>query len=80
MGMDGPGSPSELLTMTLAWGLTRAEAEVALMMHSGATLAAIAETRNASIHTVRNQAKAAMMKSGCVRQIDLVLAIERLGR
>lgn len=62
------------------YGLTRAEAEIALLLHAGAGLSDIAEQRGASIHTVRNQLKSAMLKTGTLRQADLVLAVERLGR
>jgi DNA-binding CsgD family transcriptional regulator len=60
------------------FGLTVAEAEVAVAVHDGQTLDAIADRRGVSIHTVRHQVKAAMAKLGVRRQTDLVREIQRL--
>lgn len=61
-------------------GLTQSEAQIALALADGHTLAEIAEARSASIHTVRNQVKSALSKTGARRQSDLVALIERLRR
>lgn len=60
--------------------LTRAEAEVALSIAGGATLAEVAASRGVSIHTVREQVKAALGKTGSRRQADLVRAVEAARR
>ncbi len=67
--IDNDGSAAELCR-TL--GLTPAEARVALALANGRTLAEIAESRGVSIHTVRNQSKSAIAKSGVRRQAQLV--------
>jgi DNA-binding CsgD family transcriptional regulator len=50
---------------------------VALALAEGLTPAEIAEARGASLHTVRNQIKAALAKSGARRQSDLVALVVR---
>lgn len=57
--------------------LTRAEAQVATLLADGLTPAEIAAQRRVSVHTVRNQVKAALFKSGLRRQADLVREVER---
>jgi len=69
-------SIQEKLQETL--GLSQTEAQSALMLANGMTLAEIAETRLVSVHTVRNQIKAALSKTGCRRQSDLVRKVEQL--
>jgi DNA-binding CsgD family transcriptional regulator len=88
----GAGSPAVLVVLTepaaadaadgiaARLGLTRAEAEVALALAEGLTPAEIAEARGASVHTVRNQIKAAMSKCGARRQSDLVGLVLRARR
>jgi DNA-binding CsgD family transcriptional regulator len=61
-----------------ALGLSPAEAAIALKLCEGQTPVEIAEERAISIHTVRNQIKAALSKSGCRRQSDLVRKVEQL--
>jgi DNA-binding CsgD family transcriptional regulator len=58
-------------------GLTEAEADIALRLADGQTPSEIAEARGASIHTVRNQVKSALLKTGSRRQSDLVRILER---
>jgi DNA-binding CsgD family transcriptional regulator len=59
-------------------GLSKAEATTALKLANGLTTAEIAEDRQISVHTVRNQIKAALAKTGCRRQSDLVRRVEQL--
>ncbi|QDG78355.1 helix-turn-helix transcriptional regulator [Labrenzia sp. PHM005] len=59
-------------------GLSQVEAEIALLLADGMTAAEVASHRSVSIHTVRNQIKSALSKSGCRRQADLVMAVEKL--
>jgi len=63
-----------------AFGLTPAEADIVLRLNSGENTRAIAEARQSSIHTVRNQLKAAMTKLAVRRQVDVVRLIEGLRR
>jgi len=67
--------PDEAGPVIAQLGLTRAEADVALALAAGATIAEIAEARGASIGTVRHQVKAAMAKTLSRRQSDLVRAV-----
>ncbi|WP_128183105.1 helix-turn-helix transcriptional regulator [Paenirhodobacter populi] len=61
-------------------GLTLAESEVALALHSGQTPAEIAAARGVSVHTVRSQTKAVLGKCAVRRQSELVALIGRLVR
>lgn len=58
--------------------LTPAETGIALALAEGLTLTEISEARRVSIHTVRNQVKSALAKTGSRRQSDLVRLVERL--
>lgn len=61
-----------------ALGLSQAEAAAVLKLADGLTPAEIASDRDVSVHTVRNQIKAALSKTGCRRQSDLVRRVEHL--
>ena len=54
------------------YGLTAAEAALALALAAGGSLAEHAERRAVSIHTVRNQLRAVFQKTGTSRQGELV--------
>lgn len=62
------------------FGLTPAETDIVLRLNSGENTSAIAKGRGASIHTVRNQLKTAMVKIGVRRQVDVVRQVESLRR
>jgi DNA-binding CsgD family transcriptional regulator len=62
-----------------AFGLTRAEADVAVLVAQGKSLAAIAEQRRISPITARNQIKAIFAKTGTHRQGELVALLSRFG-
>lgn len=64
--------------LALQFGLSCSEADVVLSLAGGLSLAEIADARRVSIHTVRNQVKAALSKTGSRRQADLVRLVERL--
>ncbi|WP_125217434.1 LuxR C-terminal-related transcriptional regulator [Methylomicrobium sp. wino1] len=53
------------------WQLTRAEAEVGMLMLKGLSHAEIANVRNASERTVRDQARAVYRKSGLTGRTEL---------
>lgn len=57
--------------------LTQSEAIIALSLADGQTLEEIAARRDVSIHTVRNQVKSALSKTGCRRQAELVAEVLR---
>lgn len=57
--------------------LTEAEADVALSLADGLSPSEIAAARMASPHTVRNQIKSILMKTGCRRQSEIVALVLR---
>jgi len=62
-------------------GLTRSEAEIAIGICRGSALDELASARRVSFHTVRNQLKSALSKTGSRSQADLVrrtLALTRI--
>ena len=65
-------------TLRKSLSLSLAEARSVLMLADGFTPAEVAQERNVSIHTVRNQIKSALSKSGCRRQSELVQRVEQL--
>jgi DNA-binding CsgD family transcriptional regulator len=67
-----------VLTAMQQFGLTLAEAEVALALSLGLTPQEIADQRVASIHTVRNQIKAILAKTHSRRQADIARLVVRL--
>jgi DNA-binding CsgD family transcriptional regulator len=60
--------------------LTPAELSIARALADGQTVAAMAIATGRSIHTVRNQLKTLMEKTGSSRQVELVLMMQQLGR
>jgi DNA-binding CsgD family transcriptional regulator len=60
------------------FGLTPAETDIVMRLNSGENTRAIADARESSIHTVRNQLKTAMTKLGVRRQVDVVRLVEGL--
>ncbi|WP_208354267.1 helix-turn-helix transcriptional regulator [Pseudaestuariivita rosea] len=57
--------------------LTNAEASVTYSIYKGITINEYAKSHSLSIHTVRNQVKAALSKTGSRRQSDLVRLINK---
>lgn len=60
--------------------LTPAELDVAKSLAEGLTIQAIASQKGRSSQTVRHQLKSIMSKTGCARQLDLVLLMRQLGQ
>jgi DNA-binding CsgD family transcriptional regulator len=58
--------------------LTPAEISVVQAIVGGQTIAQIATATNRSVETIRNQLKTAMAKTGCTRQVELVLLVRQL--
>lgn len=76
-------SPPHAETSALAalhhrYGLSEAEALIALALADGKTVREIADNRRSSVHTVRNQLKSVMSKMGVNRQAQLVATVIRL--
>lgn len=66
------------LMLQHAFGLTVAEAEVALQLTAGCRADAIAAQRGVSVSTVRAQIKSVLAKCGVSSQVELVALIDRL--
>lgn len=64
--------------LRIAYGLTRAESDVAIMIGNGATLHEIAEVRQVSIETVRSILKSILNKTGLRRQAELAAMVVSL--
>jgi DNA-binding CsgD family transcriptional regulator len=62
------------------YGLTQAEAEVAVRLAEGASIQQICDERTSTISTVRSQLKSINSKTGCTRQSQLVARIGQLPR
>lgn len=62
------------------YGLSYAEAEIAIAVSEGSSLDAVAGQRRTSVSTIRTQVKAIMAKLGCSRQAELVAAIRSMPR
>lgn len=58
--------------------LTPAEIGVVQAIVAGQTIAEIARATKRSVETIRNQLKTAMAKTGCTRQVELVLLVRQL--
>ena len=68
-------SPAD--SLRTLYGLTAAEARVALLMAEGLKIPQIATRCGNSVHTVRAQLSATFSKTGCHRQTDLVRLLLR---
>lgn len=75
---QGPRKPSADV-LRLAFGLTPAEAEIALALAEGRPREAVAARRGVSLGTLRQQVKAIFAKVGVSREAELILAIHGLG-
>jgi DNA-binding CsgD family transcriptional regulator len=60
--------------------LSAAEAQVAEILATGASVAEAAELLDKSVHTVRSQLQRLLEKTGARRQSELIALFERLGR
>ncbi len=67
-----------LAKLKACYRLTDSEADIALRLAEGRSLKEIAKQRGASLHTVRNQVKAAFNKTATRRQSELVALVLRL--
>jgi DNA-binding CsgD family transcriptional regulator/PAS domain-containing protein len=67
-------------TLRALFGLTRAEARVAIATTRGGTARQVAATLGLSVHTVRNQLQSVLEKTGASRQSELVGLLMRVTR
>jgi DNA-binding CsgD family transcriptional regulator len=92
LSYDGFGSMGAVLVISKAhlsteptsvlrseFGLTRAEVTVAQAIAAGQSVGEIADATGRSLHTVRNQLRGAMEKTGCKRQLELALLMRQRG-
>lgn len=70
--------PSVKERLRILYGLSSAEARLAVMLAEGAGPAEIAEERGVALGTVRVQIKAIAAKLGCHRQADIVRVVRSL--
>ena len=70
--------PGHYLELQRFFGLTRAEAKIAIALSKGHSTAQIAEHRGASEATVRGQIKAIAAKIGVSRQSAIAVAVARI--
>ena len=63
--------------LTRLYGLTRAEAALAIQLYRGSSLKTHAVERGVSIHTARKQLSAVFEKTGCSQQSQLVALLAR---
>ena len=75
---EGRRVPSEQI-LRLAFGLTAAEAEIALALATGLSRERIALRRNVSLGTLRQQIKSIFAKADVSREAELVVAVQALG-
>lgn len=77
MLIHAPGAARPPMEQTLrdAWGLSRAEASLALAVYRGATLAEAAARRDVSLPTVKTQMRAILGKMGVERGQDMLRLI-----
>jgi DNA-binding CsgD family transcriptional regulator len=75
---QGPRKPSAEV-LRLAFGLTQAEAEIALALAAGQPREAIAAHRGVTLGTLRQQVKTIFAKVGISREAELVVAVHGLG-
>lgn len=85
--LDGPSPAVVIEAMHYSWsapaeamlvasfGLTRAEVDIVRHLLAGRSLRQIADQSGRSEHTVRNQAKAVLAKTGAPGQVDLIRLI-----
>jgi len=64
--------PISVNNLVSVYGLTPSEAQVAISIANGNSIATIAETTNHSAHTIRSQLKSTFRKTGVSRQSELI--------
>lgn len=79
--IHAPGAARPPMEQTLreAWGLSRAEASLALAVYRGAALVEAAARRGVSLPTVKTQMRAILGKMGAERGQDMIRLIASIG-
>ncbi|MFN3946448.1 MAG: helix-turn-helix transcriptional regulator [Allosphingosinicella sp.] len=72
--------PSIAARLRALFKLSSAEAEIAVALANGASIAEMALARRTSIGTIRSQVKSVSAKLGCGRQSEIVALVARLPR
>lgn len=70
--LDDTWSPRAGDILVASFGLSRAEVDIVRNLLSGRTVREIADQSNRSEHTVRNQTKSVLSKTGAPGQVDLI--------
>lgn len=76
--LDAPSEMLDWADLAELFGISRAEAEIAIGLHEGADLALIAEQRGVQLDTVRNQVKSLLRKLGLASQKHLTATLVRV--
>ncbi|UTP38843.1 hypothetical protein M9M90_16680 [Phenylobacterium sp. LH3H17] len=76
--LDAPPEMLDWAELAELFGISRAEAEIAIGLHEGADLALIAEQRGVQLDTVRNQVKSLLRKLGLASQKHLTATLVRV--
>ncbi len=76
--LDAPPEMLNWSDLAELFGISRAEAEIAIGLHEGADLALIAEQRGVQLDTVRNQVKSLLRKLGLASQKHLTATLVRV--
>jgi DNA-binding CsgD family transcriptional regulator len=76
--LDEPPAMLDWSELADLFGISRAEAEIAIGLHQGDDLAEIAERRGVQLDTVRNQVKSLLRKLGLASQKHLAATLVRV--
>jgi DNA-binding CsgD family transcriptional regulator len=76
--LDEPPAMLSWSELADLFGISRAEAEIAIGLHQGVDLAEIAEHRGVQLDTVRNQVKSLLRKLGLASQKHLAATLVRV--
>ncbi|HEX5376974.1 MAG TPA: LuxR C-terminal-related transcriptional regulator [Phenylobacterium sp.] len=76
--LDEPPAMPGWAELAELFGISRAEAEIALGLHEGIDLAEIAQQRGVRLDTVRNQVKSLLRKLGLTSQKHLAATLVRV--
>lgn len=76
--LDAPPEMLGWADLAELFGISRAEAEIAIGLHEGADLAVIADQRGVQLDTVRNQVKSLLRKLGLASQKHLTATLVRV--
>lgn len=78
--LSPPPRPASDGVLRLRFGLTRAEAGIAMAIGEGQSTAEMAEAAGVSRHTIRNQVRAVLHKTGARNRADVARIVAELAR